>query len=203
MTAVVFSYFFIFRKRNNKTEDDGKCVNYDKNKCVSCKLGFKLVDGKCEDNYSFKAEYYADQENKTIFLINKLYEDKIIDLIIDGNPINKSITNYTFKSKGFHTAYVLLDLSKMTSFKEMFSFMRDMTAIHFSSLFNTENITNMDLMFNAIKVTSINVSNFDTRQVTSMSSMFVSMTYLKSIDISNFKTESLILFDVCLKEIII
>ena len=35
-------------------------------------------------NYSIKAEYSVDQGNKTIELINSFFQDKITELIIDG-----------------------------------------------------------------------------------------------------------------------
>ena len=69
----------------------------------------------------------------------------------------------SIQTKGFHTVYILLNLKEMTSFEYMFAFIREMTSIHFSSLFNTENITDMASMFCAAKsLTSIDVSILNT-----------------------------------------
>ena len=123
--------FLLFGKTKNKSEDE-KCLIYEGDKCLSCKTGFKLVDGECIDNYSFKAVYFVDQENKTLNLIYETYSDEIIELIIDDNKINKSYTNYTFNSKGFYTVYFLLNLINMTSFNSMFRYISSITSIHFS-----------------------------------------------------------------------
>ena len=144
--GIIF-YYFILRK--NK-----------------CKLGFKLVDGKCEENYSFKAEYFVYEENKLVNLIYYTYLENILELIIDDKRINEQCTNYTFYSKGFHTAYFLLNISNLTSFEYMFNNIINMTSIQFSSLFNTENITDMSFMFsNTRLLASIDLSNFNTENV--------------------------------------
>ena len=173
ITGIIF-YYFILRK--NK-----------------CKLGFKLVDGKCEENYSFKAEYFVNQDNKLINLIYYTYLDNIIELIIDNKRIYEPCTNYTFNSKGFHTAYFLLNISNLTSVESMFKYNSEMTSIQFSSLFNTENITDMSYMFSSTRLlASIDVSNFNTENVKYMTYMFYGMNLLRSIDVSNFKIQNLI-----------
>ena len=146
---------------------------------------FKLIEEIKEDNYSFKAEYYNNQDNILIKLINETYLDVILELIIDGIRINKPCANYTFYTKGFHTAYFLMDISNLTSFRSMFNLIEDMTSIQFSPLFNTENITDMTSMFASTKsLTSIDISNFNTEKVKSTYYMFSFMSNLKSIDIA-------------------
>ena len=61
------------------------------------------------------------------------------------------------------------------------------TAIDVSN-FNTSNITNMGGMFYGSQATSINVSNLDTTNVTDMSEMFSYTTNLQNLDVSNFDT---------------
>ena len=57
------------------------------------------------------------------------------------------------------------------------------------SNFNTSNVTNMNSMFfNCSGLTSLDLGNFNTSKVTDMSSMFQSCDSLKSIDVSNFDT---------------
>ena len=59
------------------------------------------------------------------------------------------------------------------------------------SNFNTSNVTNMHSMFSGMsKITSLDVSNFDTSKVTNMSHMFNSMHNLSSLNLSNFDTSN-------------
>ncbi|EOD5840191.1 BspA family leucine-rich repeat surface protein [Listeria monocytogenes] len=56
------------------------------------------------------------------------------------------------------------------------------------SNFDTSNVTSMQSMFYANYAASIDVSNWDTSQVTNMMNMFESTRYATSIDVSNFDT---------------
>ena len=57
------------------------------------------------------------------------------------------------------------------------------------SHFDTSNVTIMSCMFESCKsLTSLDVSNFDTSKVTTMQSMFGSCSGLNSLDLSNFDT---------------
>ena len=59
------------------------------------------------------------------------------------------------------------------------------------SEFNTSNVTNMYQMFNGCKsLTSLDVSSFNTSKVTSMNGMFSYCWSLPSLDVSNFNTSS-------------
>ena len=59
--------------------------------------------------------------------------------------------------------------------------------------FDTHNITNMGSMFaNCSNLESLNLENFDTHNVTDMSYMFWVCTNLKSLNISNFNTSSVV-----------
>ena len=56
--------------------------------------------------------------------------------------------------------------------------------------FNTANVTTMNSMFyNCSKLTSLDVSKFNTVNVTNMSGMFNSCSALTSLDVTNFNTE--------------
>ena len=55
--------------------------------------------------------------------------------------------------------------------------------------FNTENVTNMSCMFMGCSgLESLNLTNFNTENVTDMSSMFSGCSALKSLDLTNFNT---------------
>ena len=57
------------------------------------------------------------------------------------------------------------------------------------SHFDTSNVTNMRSMFSDMpKLTSLNLSNFDTSKVTNMSQMFESMSSLTTLNLSSFDT---------------
>lgn len=45
--------------------EDDKCFSCDKeiNKCSKCNSGYKLENGKCVLNYSFKAKYFSHSNN--------------------------------------------------------------------------------------------------------------------------------------------
>lgn len=64
----------------------------------------------------------------------------------------------------------------------------EMTSLNLSG-FDTSQVTDMARMFcECFKLTSLNVSKFDTRQVTNMDHMFSSCYGLTSLDVSNFDT---------------
>ncbi|MBC1384367.1 BspA family leucine-rich repeat surface protein, partial [Listeria innocua] len=64
----------------------------------------------------------------------------------------------------------------------------DLTSLDLSNL-DTKQVTSMSQMFyGASGLTSLNLSNLDTKQVTSMSQMFRETTSLTSLDLSNFDT---------------
>lgn len=64
------------------------------------------------------------------------------------------------------------------------------------SAFDTENITNMDYMFNGCSgLTSLDLSSFDTSQVTSMYKMFSGCSGLTSLDLSSFDTSKVTRMD--------
>ena len=57
------------------------------------------------------------------------------------------------------------------------------------SNFDTSNVTNMQSMFHGMSsLTSLNLSNFDTSKVTNMEGMFYGVSNLISLDLSNFDT---------------
>ena len=78
------------------------------------------------------------------------------------------------------------------SMREMFLGCRKLTDIDVSH-FNTRNVTNMFFMFYCCEsLTSLDVTNFDTGNVTDMSYMFGACSKLKSLDVSSFNTAKVI-----------
>ena len=74
----------------------------------------------------------------------------------------------------------------------MFSGCNGLTSLDVSN-FNTHNVTNMGCMFQScMNLTSLDVSNFNTQNVTSMWAMFINCSGFKSLDLSNFDTHNVI-----------
>lgn len=72
----------------------------------------------------------------------------------------------------------------------MFYFLTEITELDLSD-FNTVNVTNMSQMFfRCYNLTSLNVSDFDTTNVTNMSNMFSGCSSLTSLDVSEFITNN-------------
>ena len=70
----------------------------------------------------------------------------------------------------------------------MFSGCSKLTSLDVSK-FNTVNVTNMLQMFSMCKLTSLDVTNFNTEKVTNMREMFFKCSQLTSLDVTNFNTE--------------
>ena len=129
---IVFLIFFLKSEPECELGEDSKCLTCEKDKCGSCNTGFKLSEGKCLINYSFKAIYNITLDNQTIDLINFSTND-INEIFLDNDKIEPS-KNYTFKSKGVHKLYVLLNTNEKESLSEMFYNVQNMISISFSDL---------------------------------------------------------------------
>lgn len=72
----------------------------------------------------------------------------------------------------------------------MFSSCENLTSLNVSS-FDTRNVTDMGYMFYGCynNLTSLDLSSFDTRNVTNMSNMFNDCRKLRSLNLSSFNTE--------------
>jgi len=88
---------------------------------------------------------------------------------------------YRFNKKGkYFIEYSFKNILSKTNY--MFYDCFSLTNINLSN-FNTQNVTNMSFMFyNCISLRNINLSNFNTQNVTNMSCMF---KYCKSLKIKN------------------
>ena len=63
-----------------------------------------------------------------------------------------------------------------------------LTSLDLSS-FNTKNVTNMDSMFSYLSsITDLNLSTFNTQKVTNMNGMFYNLEKVKTLDLSTFDT---------------
>ena len=94
----------------------------------------------------------------------------------------------------FHSCYLLeslnlssFDTTKVTSMREMFYNCSSLTSIYFGSNFNTEKVTGMSAMFaNCKNLTSLDLSQFKTPSLIIISDIFIGCSSLVVLDISNF-----------------
>ncbi len=75
---IIFLLFFIFQNFHRK--------NSNLNKEIMCPTGYKLIDRKCEINYSFKALFYTNIENEKVNIINT-HPNNILEMIIDNQKV--------------------------------------------------------------------------------------------------------------------
>ena len=104
---------------------------------------------------------------------------------------DSDFTSCNFKDKtGLLTVDYLKVTDKVTSMNRMFSNCNKLTSLDVSN-FNTSQVTNMKHMFKDCKnLTSLDVSNFNTSNVTDMQYMFRDCRNLTSLDVSNFNTSN-------------
>jgi len=164
------------------------CDEY--NNCDSCNPGYKLEQGKCILNYSFKALYQTSSPNQSVTLFGD-FKVVIKEMTIDGEKV-EFCQSYTFENAGEHTVFVLLDLSLISTLKNFFA-QSEMKSITFSEKFNTETIEYMNGMFKYCNnLTSINLSYFNTKNVKDMEYMFYECSSFISLDLSNFNTRNVL-----------
>ena len=117
-------------------------------------------------------------------------EDEIKECEIYINDKKIEFTyDYIFKNKG---KYIIKFKFKklLNSCNFMLSGCESLSSIDLSN-FNTQNVTNMGYMFyNCNSLTSLDLSNFNTQKVTNMESMFDDCNSLSSLDLSNFNTQN-------------
>ena len=81
--------------------------------------------------------------------------------------------------------------ARPTSCYKWFRGCQDLTNIEGIKYLNTENVTNMDGMFqNCKSLTTLDLSRFDTKNVTNMNGMFYACLALTTLDIANFDTKN-------------
>ena len=191
-TLIFYYIFFLLsfspdKSSKNENGQEDNCLEYDKNKnkCISCNPGYKLIDGKCRENYSFRALYETDRNDETIELIYFKFKDLIINLNIDGKDAIYS-KNYTFKNAGSHTVYMLLNISNTNDLGALFYQIKGLKSIYFSKTFDTKYIKYMsNMFFYCKKLSYVNISNFDTQNVVYINDLFHGCSSLTSVDISN------------------
>ena len=111
-------------------------------------------------------------------------EDSDYEIKLWLDPVDKTAYYYTEPEK----VYLNADSSKMFSSEYYEQKIRNILELDLSN-FDTSQVTNMNSMFTYMRnLTTLNLSSFDTSKVTNMSAMFRGMFNLTTIDLSNFDT---------------
>ena len=162
---------FFFSGKEEKggciTGDGDKCLTCDEvtNECVACNLGYRLENGKCILNHSFKAVYKTEKKEQKIDLIKYFGEYDIINTIIDGVKA-EVCKDYTFTDPGEHTDFYLLNLTNHLELTKMFYGIEKLMSITFTPLFDTQNVINMKQMFQGCtSLETINISSLNLKKV--------------------------------------
>ena len=113
-----------------------------------------------------------------------------IEIRINGKIIEFTY-HYKFKNDGKYIIEYIFK-NNLTKTDYMFCLCESLTNLDLSN-FNTQDVTNMTNMFaNCNSLTNLNLSNFNTQNVTDMSYIFYGCRLLKNLDLSNFNTQNLI-----------
>ena len=108
------------------------------------------------------------------------------EVYINGNKQNKISNTYFFNQTDNFVELIWDD--KLINCEYMFYRCYKITEIDLSN-FNTSNITSMlGIFYECSSLTSINLSNFDTSKVIDMYAMFYGCSSLISVDLTNFDT---------------
>ena len=110
------------------------------------------------------------------------------EMLLDNQKVNFE-KYHTFTKEGIYTIKYILK-NKIKSCKKMFLHCQYIKSIDLSN-FNSEDVTDMSLMFiNCINLEEIKFGNFKTSKVTNMEGMFECCMALKSLDLSTFDTSN-------------
>ena len=108
-----------------------------------------------------------------------------------SDPNQDSLPIYMWYDSGtiyWYSAATTVYLNEDSSY--MFYYCYKLTSLDVSN-FNTSNVTNMSNMFyDCYNLTSLDISNFNTSSVTNMRGMFAWCNKLTSLDVSNFNTSN-------------
>ncbi len=135
------------------------------------------------DISSFNTENVTDMSG----MFNSL---KLINVLNVSHFITKNVKNFSYMFYGMSSLLNLdlsnFDTSSATNMSSMFRECINLANLTLSAKFVTSSVTDMGFMFTNITMTEIDLSNFDTSNVTNMKSMFHGCTRLEVLDVSSF-----------------
>ena len=174
-----------------KIKEDNKNIS-DENIIIG-KIKIKKNNGlkaRIINSYENAKREDSDERLKDKKFIENEEEIKNCEIFINEKKIEFDY-NYNFPDEGeYIIKYKFNKLLSSTTF--MFSNCYSLISLDLSN-FNTENVTEMCYMFSScFSLISLNLSNFNTQNVKNMDSMFSSCNSLQLIDLSNFNTKNVI-----------
>ena len=174
------------RKRNKKEKNIKEKENLD-NIIIG---NIKIEKGQLRNRIINSYDNVKREKSNIIDYESKNNEKEIKNCEIYIN--NQKITFTYFydfpKAGNYIIKYKFKNLLKETNF--MFSDCNSLSSLDLSN-FNTQNVTNMlGMFYNCRSLTSLNLSNCNTQNVNNMMSMFQNCESLISLDLSNFNTQS-------------
>ena len=155
-----------------------------------------LAATSSNDTSAFRSSTY-EKKIKTITLEDKInvpddaVESWDVSATQDGRVMAYVVTNPDDSTK--YDLYIQGDGSLYANQNSSYLFygMRAVQTINNLNVLNTSNVTNMSFMFvDLSNLTNLDLSNFDTSKVTNMYQMFSNMSKLTSLDLSNFDTSN-------------
>ena len=131
--------------------------------------------------------YFGNEEDNSKYENEKEIKDNI-EIKINEKIIPFSYSHYFEKEGKYIVTYKFKNY--LTKTNHMFYYCNLLTNLNLSN-FNTKNVTNMSYMFNECNsLKTLILSNFNTKSVIDMSNMFCECYSLKVLDLSNFNTEN-------------
>ena len=206
MTSVSFGYG-ILPSNNNKYDIEHKCntsigssggpiLNLSTNKVIGIHKGYVSKKGF---NIGTFLKYPLNSLKNEIRMKIKISKNDINKKIYIFNRNNSILyiddkiiesENYFIPEKEGIFSIRLILKNLINDCSEMFEYRKHLINIDLSS-FNTKNVTNMKRMFaNCENLESIDLSSLDTKNVTNMEEMFISCSKLENIDLSSFDTKN-------------
>ena len=160
------------------------------------------IDNTIKNNLGFpnkniiKGAFYINKNDNNIILFNTTHTDikDGIDVYIDNKRINMTNDNNIWKinnefEKNRKYIFQIVFNKNITNIKAFFNECSNIVSLDLSN-FNTANVTFMGWMFNKChKLKEIKgINKFITNKVTNMNSMFQECYELEDLDLSNFDT---------------
>lgn len=133
-------------------------------------------------------EIIATQES-TLEEINEVIKDKIlVKEKYKPRYMNQPITFQYYTGTELDHEVSMLDTTYFTKLRNTFGYCSKLTSLDLSG-WNTSNVTDMYCMFfNCYELTGLDLSNFDTSNVTNMTQTFSGCRELKKLNLSSWET---------------
>ena len=182
------------------SDDKSECYNCTSNckqctgtktesQCTACYDGYSLDGDICVGLFSFKGEYTTQADLEKVYFFNDAFTGNIENMTIDGIETNPA-SYHEFDKPGNHKVYFnLKNDSMVTDLSFLFSSISQLNSMVFSEDFDSTNVTNISSMFyDCQNLTSVDLGHFITTNVVNMTDLFSFCNELNYVDISKFST---------------